>query len=89
VSINCLSLNPLNTEFIVVSLPKQLERLSHPAIHLPYDVILSPIGSARILGVIFDSNLTYSDHISAMSKSCLYHIRDPRRIRNTINRTTL
>ena len=38
--------------------------------------------------VIFDSNLNFSDHISAVSKSCLYHIQDHRRIRNTIDRTT-
>ena len=35
-----------------------------------------------------DSNLTFSNHMSAVSKSCLYHIRDLRRIRNTIDRTT-
>ena len=54
--------------------------IAHPTIHLPNDVILSPVGSARNLGVIFYSNLTFSDHISAVSKSCLYHIRDLRRI---------
>jgi exonuclease III len=87
-SSNFLSLNPSKTEFLVIGLPKQLEKLNLPTIHLPNDVILSPVHSARNLGVIFDSNLTFSDHISAVSKSCLYHIRDLRRIRNTIDRTT-
>ncbi|MFA9289573.1 MAG: reverse transcriptase domain-containing protein, partial [Weeksellaceae bacterium] len=87
-SSNFLSLNPSKTEFLVIGLPKQLEKLNHPTIHLPNNVILSPVDSARNLGVIFDCNLTYSDHISAVSKSCLYHIRDLRRIRNTIDRTT-
>ena len=87
-SSNFLSLNPSKTEFLVIGLPKQLEKLNHPTIHLPNNVILSPVHSARNLGVIFDSNLTFSDHISAVSKSCLYHIRDLRRIRNTIDRTT-
>ena len=85
-SSNFLSLNPSKTEFLVIGLPKQLERLNHPTIHLPKDVILSPVDSARNLGVIFDSNLSFSDHISAVSKSCVYHIRDLRRIRNTIDR---
>ena len=49
---------------------------------------LSPVYSARNLGVIFDSNLTFSQHISAVSKSCFYHIRDLRRIWNTIDHTT-
>ena len=88
-SSNFLSLNPSKTEFLVIGLPKQLEKLNHPPnINLPNNVILSPVHSARNLGVIFDSNLTFSDHISAVSKSCLYHIRDLRRIRNTIDRTT-
>ena len=49
---------------------------------------MSPVHSARNLGVIFDSNLTFSQHISAVSKSCFYHICDLTRIRNTIDHTT-
>ena len=40
------------TEFLVIGLPKQLEKLNHPTIHLPNNVILSPVHSARYLGVI-------------------------------------
>ena len=58
-SSNFLSLNPSKTEFLDIGLPKQLEQLNHPTIHLPNDVILSPVDSARNLGVIFDSNLTF------------------------------
>ena len=47
-----LSLNPSKTEFLVIGLPKQLEKLNHPTIHLPNDVILPPVDSARNLGVI-------------------------------------
>jgi len=32
--------------------------------------------SARNLGFIFDEHLTFSDQISALSKSCYYHIRE-------------
>ena len=42
------SLNPSKTEFLVIGLTKQLEKLNHPAIHLPNNVILSPVHSARI-----------------------------------------
>ena len=87
-SSNFLSLNPSKTEFLVIGLPKQLEKLDQPTIHSPNNVIFSPVDSARNLGVIFDSNLTLSDNISAVFKSCLYHIRDLRRICNTIDRTT-
>src|SRR6218665_1432513 len=35
----------------------------------------------RNLGVIFDQNLSFSDHITQLSRSCFMHIRDLRRIR--------
>ena len=81
-------LNPSKTEFLLVGLPQQLSKLSNPIIQLPNNVTLSPVYSARNLKVIFDSNLTFSlfltfSHISAVSKSCFYHIRDLTRIRNT------
>lgn len=38
--------------------------------------------------MIFDSNFTFSEHISSVSKSCFYHIRDLRRVRNTIDLNT-
>ena len=36
----------------------------------------------------FDSNLSFSDHISYISKSCFSHIRDLRRICSTLDRKT-
>jgi exonuclease III len=87
-SSNFLSLNPSKTEFLIIGLPQQLSKLNSPIIHLPNNVTLSPVTSARNLGVIFDNNLTFSQHISAISKSCFLNIRDLRRIRNTIDQTT-
>jgi hypothetical protein len=46
------------------------------------------VKSARNLGVIFYSTLSYSEHISAISKSCFNHIRDLRRLRSSIDQTT-
>jgi len=51
--------------------------------------MLSPVDSARNLGVISDKNLSLARHISAVSKSCFHNIRDVRgRILNTIDQTT-
>ena len=75
-SSNFLSLNPSNTEFLIIGLPQQLSKLSNPTIHLPNNVILTPVDSARNLGVIFDNNLTFFQHISAISKSCFHDLRD-------------
>jgi len=87
-SSNFLSLNPSETEFIIFGLPQQLSELNTPTIHLPNNVILSPVDSARNLGVIFNKNLSFAQYISSISKSCLLNIRDIRRIRNTIDQTT-
>jgi hypothetical protein len=48
-------------------------------------VTLSPVHSAHNLRFIFDSNLTFSEHISTVSNSCFYHIRDLTHIRNTLD----
>ena len=88
-SSNFLSLNSSKTEFLIIGLPQQLSKLRSSTIHhLPNDVILTPVDSAHNLGVIFDNNLTFSQHISAVSKSCFHYIWDLRRIRYTIDLTT-
>ena len=49
--------------------------------NLPTDII--PVSSsARNLGFIFDSDMSFSDQINSVSKSCHFHIRDIRRIRH-------
>jgi len=89
-SSNFLSLNPSKTEFLIFGLPQQLSKLNNPTIHLTNNVILLPVDSARNLGVIFDKNLLFAQHISSISKSCFLNIRDLRRIRNRpiIDQTT-
>ena len=87
-SSNFLSLNPSKTEFLLLGLPRQLAKLQNPNITLPGNVTLCPVTSARNLGVIFDSNLSFSEHISAISRSCYQHIRDLRRIRPNVDTAT-
>jgi Reverse transcriptase (RNA-dependent DNA polymerase) len=79
-SANFLMLNPLKTEFLLVGLPKQLSKIENPSISTTPTVVLSPVSSARNLGVLFDSNLSLSDHISPIIKSSLFHVRDLRPI---------
>lgn len=55
---------------------------------MPSNEVITPTDSARNLGVIFDSTLSMSQHISSVSKSCFLSIRDLRRIRNTLDFTT-
>jgi len=46
-----------------------------------YDSSLTTTHFARNHGFIFDEHLTFSDQISALSKSCYCHIREFRCIR--------
>ena len=82
---NMLCLNPSKTEFILIGLREQLKKIPDPSISLDLDSVSthtfianSPV---RNLGVTFDQNLSFSDHITHLSRSCFMHIRDLRRIR--------
>jgi uncharacterized protein involved in tolerance to divalent cations len=85
---NFLSLNPSKTEFLLIGNPQQLAKIDNPVLTMPSNTTIHPVKSARNLGVIFDCNLSLSDHISYISKTCFGHIRDLRRIRNTLDQTT-
>ena len=67
---NLLTLNSSKTEFLLVGLPQKLARINTSSLITTH--------SARNLGFIFDEHLTFSDQISALSKSCYYHIRELR-----------
>jgi len=60
--LNFLSLIHYKTEFLIFGLPQQLSKLNNPTIHLPNNV-----DSARNLGVVFDKNLLFAQHISSIS----------------------
>jgi len=70
---NLLTLNSSKTEFLLIGLKQQLSKM--------HDSSLTTTHSARNLGFIFDEHLTFSDQISALFKSCYYHIRELRCIR--------
>jgi hypothetical protein len=53
-SANLLMLNPSNTDFLLIGLPKQLSKLINPTVNVTSDVTLPPVTLARNLGsVIF------------------------------------
>jgi hypothetical protein len=87
-SANLLSLNPSKTEFLIFGNPIQLSKLSSPSLEINSTTIIQPVSSARNLGILFDTNLTFSDQISATCKSCNWHIHDLWRIRSTLDFNT-
>ena len=87
-SSNQLALNPSKTEFLLIGTPQQTSKLSHTKMILSPDTVISQTSSAKNLGFIFDSHLKHHDHISYLSKSCFYHIRDLRRVRPCLDSET-
>jgi len=69
-SSNFLYLNPSKTEFLIFGLSQQLSKLDNPTIHLPNNIILSPVDSARIILV---SSLIKICHLHNMSLLFLNH----------------
>ena len=61
---NKLKLNPDKTEFILIG-----SKYSRKQLHslFPTDILgnkVAPASNVKNLGVVFDSNLTFTDHIS-------------------------
>ena len=83
-----LTLNPSKTEFLLIGFPQQTSKIVNPSLSLPTTKPIMPSLSAKNLGFIFVSTLSFSTQISSFSGSCHYHIRDLRRIRHTLDSTT-
>ncbi len=82
---NKLKLNPDKTEFLLIGHEQQRKKyLSNFPIQL-MDVPTASSKSARNLGVVFDQNFNLRSHVSMICRSCLYHIRDLRRIRRHLS----
>jgi len=77
---NLLTINPSETEFLLIGLKKQLDKTHNSSLNTTH--------SARNLGFIFDEHLTFSDEISDISNACYYHIRQLRCIRPYLDSTT-
>jgi len=72
---NLLSVNSSKTEFLLIGLKRHLSKV------LNSSTSIDTTQSAHNLGFIFDERLSFSDQISALSKSCYHHIRALRCIR--------
>ena len=85
---NKLKLNPDKTEFILIGSEKNRKQL------LPYFPInilgnqVSPAQSVRNLGVVFDSNFNFSNHVSPVIKSTRVNAKDLYRIHPLLDLNT-
>ena len=87
---NLLTLNPFKTEFMLIGLPQQLSKIRSPSLSLPPAQPIRSCSSARNLGFVFDSSLSLFQptNLQALYSSYHYHIRDLRRIRNSLDHKT-
>ena len=74
-----LKLNPEKTEFIVFGSKAQRRKISS---HFPASILgslLHPVDSVRNLGVWFDVEFSFSEHVKRTCKACFLQMRDLRR----------
>ena len=85
---NKLKLNPDKTEFILIGSKSNRKQLLP---HFPINILgnqVSPAQSVRNFGVVFDSNFSFSDHVSLVIKSTRVHARHLYRIRPLLDLNT-
>ena len=70
-----MSYGSAKTEFLLLGLKLQLNRIHNPTL-LSDGHLVPSAASACNLGFIYDSHLCFSDHISSVFRACFYHIRD-------------
>ena len=86
--INSLLINLNKTKLPVIGVPQLTRSLSLPhSVLLGKNVKLSPV--VKDLGVWIDSAITFDDHVSKLSSSCLYNLRRINRIKHLLNNKTL
>ena len=80
-----LKLNPSKAEFLLIWTKLQREKIlnNFPCLILGQDT--NPSASAKKFRVVVDSSLNFRKHISQTCRACFYHIRDLRRIRNSLS----
>src|SRR6188508_3551724 len=82
--INRLTVNPAKTEFLLIGTHQQRSKIINSSISFN-GVPISPSPHARNLGVEFDSNLSYTHHITNICRCSFYQIRQLRQIRSSLD----
>ena len=83
-----LKLNPEKTEFIIIGQRAIRESLTP---NFPVPLLqnnISPSVEVKNLGVIFDSDNSFDNHVAKICRACYYHLRNLRRIRKFLSDET-
>ena len=84
---NRLSLNPSKTEFMIVGSKRQRSNLNLGTFSFSGSTVPCS-SSVRNLGVIFDPDLSFEQHINSVCKSSFHQIRQIRQIRSILDRNS-
>ena len=81
---NKLSFNETKTEFMICGLRQQLTKVITTSITIG-DAVIPVVEKAKSLGFILDSSLTLKDHISKLTSSAFFHLKNIKQIRKYLN----
>ena len=82
-SSNRLKLNASKTEFIWLGSTRRLARCTFDPIVIG-GVPIQPSSTVRDLGAYIDSGTSYMDHVTRLTRTCFFHIRQLRSIRRSL-----
>jgi len=81
---NGLQLNPLKFEAIQFTASRGRQQVDDVASVTVADTSIQTAMTVKSLGVTFDNHLTFDQHITSVCKSCYFHIRALRHVRNSL-----
>ena len=81
-------LNEDKTEFLIIASRQQLSKVSIQSIKIGQTKV-SPVASARNLGIWFDTHLDMGTHITKLCNSALYYLHNIRHIRKYLSENQL
>ena len=84
---NMLKLNEEKTEILVIGTKQQLKKINVPEIIIN-GCAVQPSDTVRNLGVLFDKHMSMEPQVSAICKSTFHHLRNIRKIRKFLDRTS-
>ena len=84
---NRLAVNPSKTEYLRIGTNQQRSKIINSSVYFQ-NLSLTPTDSVRNLGVLFDSNLDFKKHISAICRSAFFQIRQLRQIRSSLDKNS-
>ena len=85
--LNKLKLNEDKTEFFIAASPRLINSLTSLTLQIG-EATIHPSSTVKNLGVIFDSSMSMSHHITSICKSLNFHLRNLNRIRKYIDQPT-